>query len=95
MSARNVEGICQSASGANHAVFAQTNAALIIGRSIKHKLDVNPPWFPYVPPVERTFLIMPEGTESTAVHALLYLQAAIRAVKAVDKARFDNERHTN
>ena len=91
MSARNVEGNCQSASGANHAVFAQTNAALIIGRSIKHKLDVNPPWFPYVPPVERTFLIMPRRPESTAVTPAI-LQAAIREMKAVDKARFDNEK---
>ena len=44
-----------------------------------------------MPPVERTFLIMPRRPESTAVTPAI-LQAAIRAVKAVDKARFDNEK---
>ena len=91
MSARNVEGNCQSASGANRAVFARINADLIIGRSTKRKLFVNQPWFPYAPPVEHVFRTMPRRPESIAVTPAI-LQAAIRAVRTVDKVRFDNEK---
>lgn len=91
MSARSVEGNCQSASGANHAVFARIIAALITGRSIKHKLLANRPWFPFVQPVERILPTMPKGLGSTAATPAI-LRGVIGVVKTVDKARFDNEK---